>query len=87
MGWFGKNNAPENLFTKAYKYKVKRLLNAPVKTEHGYNVVYLLNKKAAGTLSFEKAKQKIEELIKQKEVMKKLQNKVENLYGQAEIIY
>jgi len=87
MGWFGKNNAPENLFTKAYKYKVKRLLNAPVKTKHGYNVVYLLNKKAAGTLSFEKAKPKIEQLIKQKEVMKKLQDKVENLYGQAEIIY
>ena len=87
MGWFGKNNAPENLFTKAYKYKVKRLLNAPVKTEHGYNVVYLLNKKTAGTLSFEKAKQKIEQLIKQKEVMQKLQDKVENLYGQAEIVY
>ena len=87
MGWFGKNNAPENLFTKAYKYKVKRLLNTPVKTKHGYNVVYLLNKKAAGTLSFEKSKQKIEQLIKQKKVMQKLQDKVENLYGQAEIVY
>jgi peptidylprolyl isomerase len=87
MGWFGKDNAPENLFNKAYKYKKKRLLNAPVKTKHGYNVVYLLNKKAAGTLSFEKAKQKIEQLIKQKKVMQKLQDKVENLYGQAEIIY
>ena len=87
MGWFGRNNAPENLFTKAYKYKKKRLLNAPVKTKHGYNVVYLLNKKAAGTLSFQKAKKKIEQIIKQQEVMSKLQEKVDNLYGQAEIIY
>ncbi len=87
MGWFGKNNAPENLFNKAYKYKVKRLLNAPVKTKHGYNVVYLLNKKPAGTLSFKKAKKRIEQILKQQEVMKKLQEKVENLYGQAEIIY
>jgi len=87
MGWFGKDNSPENLFTKAYKYKIKRLLNAPVKTKHGYNVVYLLNKKAAGKLTFEKAKKKIEQIIKQQEVMKILQEKVENLYGQAEIIY
>jgi peptidylprolyl isomerase len=87
MGWFGRGNAPENLFNKAYKYKVKRLLNAPVKTKHGYNVVYLLNKKAAGTLSFEKAKPKIKQILKQQEVMKKLQDKVDNLYGQAEIIY
>ncbi len=87
MGWFGRNNAPENLFNKAYKYKIKSLLNAPVKTKHGYNVVYLLNKKAAGKLSFEKAKKKIEQIIKQQEVMKKLQDKVENLYGQAEIVY
>lgn len=87
MGWFGKGNTPENLFTKAYKYKKKRLLNAPVKTEHGYNVVYLLNKKSAGTLSFEKAKKKIEQVLKKQEVMKKLQEKVDNLYGQAEIVY
>lgn len=87
MGWFGKDNSPENLFTKAYKYKIKRLLNAPVKTKHGYNVVYLLNKKAAGKLTFSKAKKKIAQVIKQQETMKKLQAKVESLYGQAEIIY
>jgi len=87
MGWFGKNNSPKNLFTKAYKYKKKRLLNTPVKTKHGYNVVYLLNKKAAGKLTLEKAQKKIEQILKQQEVMKKLQEKVENLYGQAEIIY
>jgi len=87
MGWFGKDNCPENLFTKAYKYKIKRLLNAPVKTKHGYNVVYLLNKKAAGKLTFSKAKKKIAQVIKQQETMKKLQAKVESLYGQAEIIY
>lgn len=87
MGWFGKGNAPENLFNKAYKYKVKHLLNAPVKTKHGYNVVYLLNKKSAGTLTFEKAKKKISQVVKQQEVIKKLQNKVDTLYGQAEIIY
>jgi parvulin-like peptidyl-prolyl isomerase len=87
MGWFGKGSAPENLFNKAYKYKVKRLLNSPVKTKHGYNIVYLLNKKSAGTIKFSEAKERIEQMMKQKNVVEALRNEVEGLYGSAEIIY
>jgi len=87
MGWFGRDSMPTNLFDKAFKYKKKRLLNMPVKTKHGYNIVYLLNKKSAGNLSFKEAKAKIEQMLKQKKVIEKLRNKVENLYGQAEIVY
>lgn len=87
MGWFGRDSMPANLFDKAYKYKVKRLLNSPVKTKHGYNVVYLLNKKKAGKLSYSEAKVRIEQMLKQKKVMEKLRNKIDNLYGNAEIIY
>ena len=87
MGWFGRDAMPTNLFDKAYKYKKRRLLNAPVKTKHGYNIVYLLNKKSAGNLSFQEAKAKIEQMLKQKKVIQKLRNKVETLYGQAEIVY
>lgn len=87
MGWFGKGSAPENLFNKAYKYKVKTLLNTPVKTKHGYNVVYLLNKKHAGTISFAEAKERIKQMMKQKTVVEALRNEVEGLYGSADIIY
>ncbi len=87
LGWFGKDAVPANLFDKAYKYKKRRLLNAPVKTEHGYNVVYLLNKKPAGKLSFKEAKPRVKQLLKQKKVVEKLREKVEKLYGQAEIVY
>lgn len=87
MGWFGKDSMPDNLFNKAYKYKVKSLLNAPVKTKHGYNVVYLLNKKTAGKLSYSEAQPKIEQMLKQKKVMQKLRSKVKNLYGSAKIVY
>jgi len=87
MGWFGKGSAPENLFNKAYKYKVKTLLNSPVKTKHGYNIVYLLNKKSAGTVKFKEAQKHIEEMLKQKKVMEDLRSEVEALYGSAEIIY
>ena len=87
MGWFSRDSMPTNLFDKAFKYKKKRLLNMPVKTKHGYNIVYLLNKKSAGNLSFNEAKAKIQQMLKQKKVIEKLRNKVENLYGQAEIVY
>jgi len=87
MGWFGKGSAPENLFNKAYKYKRKTLLNRPVKTKHGYNIVYLLNKKPAGTISFSEAKERIEQMLKQKRVLENLKNEVDELYGSAEIIY
>lgn len=87
MGWFGRESMPTNLFDRAYKYKVKRLINSPVKTKHGYNVVYLLNKKSAGKLSYAEAKPKIEQMLKQKKVMEKLRNKVDTLYGNAQIVY
>ena len=87
MGWFGKGSAPENLFNKAYKYKRKTLLNSPVKTKHGYNIVYLLNKKPAGKIKFSEAKERIEQMLKQKSVIEKLKREVEELYGSAEIIY
>jgi len=87
MGWFGKGSAPENLFNKAFKYKIKSLLNSPVKTKHGYNIVYLLNKKHAGHIKFSEAKERIEQMLKQKKVLEKLKNEIDELYGSAEIIY
>lgn len=87
MGWFGKGSAPENLFNKAFKYKPKTLLNAPVKTKHGYNIIYLLNKKHAGTIGFSEAKERIGQMLKQKKVIEDLKNEIDELYGSAEIIY
>lgn len=87
MGWFGRKSMPANLFDRAYKYKVKSLFTSPEKTKHGYNIVYLLNKKAAGKFSYAEAKPKIEQMLKQKKVMEKLKNKIETLYGNAQIVY
>lgn len=87
MGWFGRDAMPTNLFDRMYQYKIKSLITSPEKTKHGYNVVYLLNKKKAGTLSFEEAKLKIEQLLKQKKVMEALKDKVDKLYGNAQIVY
>jgi len=85
-GWLTRDKTPANLFNKAYKYKKNRLINSAVKTESGYHVIYLIDKKPAGQLSFEKAKERIEMRLKQLKVIEALNLKVENLYAQAEII-
>jgi len=87
MGWFGEGQAPQNLFDKAYKAKPKTLLKTPIETKHGHHVVYLLNKKAAGKISFDESKQNIEQMLKKKKVMESLKDKIDTLYGNAEIIY
>ncbi len=87
MGWFGRVAMPTNLFDRMYKYKIKSLITSPEKTKHGYNVVYLLNKKQAGQLTFKEAKPKIEQMLKQKKVMEELRAKVDSLYGNSEIVY
>jgi parvulin-like peptidyl-prolyl isomerase len=87
MGWFGRGMAPKNLFDAAYKAKVRTIIPHPIKTKHGYHVVYLLNKKTAGKVSFEEAKANIEQLLKQQKVIEKLEDKINTLYGNAEIVY
>ncbi|HHC11132.1 MAG TPA: hypothetical protein ENK79_00690 [Campylobacterales bacterium] len=87
MGWFGEGMAPQNLFDASYKAKPKTLLKHPIKTKYGYHVVYLLNKKKAGKLSYQKSKDNIKKMLKQKKVIQALEDRVNTLYGNAEIVY
>jgi len=79
--------APQNLFDAGYKAKPKTLLKNPIKTKYGYHVVYLLNKKKAGKISYQKAKENIKKILKRKKVIQALEDKVNTLYGNAEIVY
>ncbi len=87
MGWFGEGMAPDNLFNIAYRAKPKTLITKPIKTKYGYHVVYLLNKKHAGKISYKDAKDKIRFMLKRQKVIEALQNKIDNLYANAEIVY
>jgi parvulin-like peptidyl-prolyl isomerase len=87
MGWFGEGMAPSNLFNKAFHSKPKTLISTPIKSKYGYHVVYLLNKKNAGKLSFEESKENIRNMLKKKKVIEELQEKVNTLYGNSEIVY
>ena len=85
-GWITRDISPQNLFDQVYPKPINTLITTPIQSELGYHVVYLINKKPAGTLPFEKAKKRIEQVLKQKRVIENLQNKVDRLYGKAEIV-
>ncbi len=87
MGWFQKGNAPANLFDTVYSAKPKTLITTPIKTKHGYNIIYLLNKKEAGTVSFENAKESIKDFLKKNIITKELKEKIDKLYSKAKIEY
>jgi parvulin-like peptidyl-prolyl isomerase len=87
MGWFGEGMTPDNLFKAGYRAKPKTLIDTPIKTKYGYHVLYLLNKKSAGKISYNKAKENIRNMLKKRRVIEKLQDKINNLYATSEIIY
>jgi len=87
MGWFSRDMMPQNLFDATYKAKPKTLLSKPIKTKYGYHVVYLLSKKKAKKLSFEEAKKNIKNMLRQKKAIQKLEDKINTLYGNADIVY
>ena len=87
MGWFGKGMAPNNLFNAAYRVKSKTLLSKPIKTKYGYHILYLLNKKRAGKLSFNEIKERIRDMLKKKKVFEALENRINEFYANSEIVY
>ncbi len=87
MGWFGRGMAPESIFNSAFQANPKTLLPKVISSKYGFHVVYLLNKKNAGKLSYMEAKEKIALMLKQKQVLEALKNQIDSLYSTANIIY
>jgi parvulin-like peptidyl-prolyl isomerase len=87
MGWFGRGMAPDSIFNSAFQANPKTLIPRVITSEHGFHVIYLLNKKSAGKLSYLEAKEKIALMLKQKQVLEALKNQIDALYSSANIVY
>ena len=87
MGWFGKGMVPDSIFKSTFMVNPKTLISQVIISEHGFHVIYLLNKKSAGQLSYMEAKEKIAIMLKQKQVLEALKNKIDSLYSSANILY
>ena len=87
MGWFGKGMVPDSIFKSTFMVNPKTLISQVIISEHGFHVIYLLNKKSAGQLSYVEAKEKIAAMLKQKQVLEVLKSKIDSLYSSANILY
>ncbi len=87
MGWFGRGMAPDSIFNSAFQATPKMLLPSVISSKYGFHVIYLLNKKSAGKLSYMEAKEKIALMLKQKQVLEALKNQIDSLYSTANIVY
>ncbi|HIM94277.1 MAG TPA: hypothetical protein EYM49_04460 [Campylobacterales bacterium] len=87
MGWFGKGMVPDGIFSNAFPLAPKTLIPRVVNTKHGFHVIYLLNKKSAGKITYIEAKEKIATMLKQRQVLEALKSKIDSLYSRADILY
>ena len=80
LGFFTKGQMVPAFNDKVFNMKVGTITMKPVKTQFGYHVIYLQEKKAAATKSFNDVKQYIEQRLKMekfKAVMKEKMNKLQ----------
>lgn len=85
LGWFeAKQMVPE--FSKAASELNKgAVTQAPVKTQFGYHVIYLEDKKDQGVANFEDAKQKIQQVVGQEKFLQNVRKIVTDLRNKSEI--
>jgi parvulin-like peptidyl-prolyl isomerase len=86
LGKFTENQmVPE--FSKAAKALNKGKYSAtPVKTQFGYHVIYLEDKKPASDLAYDKVKEKIKQMVVQGKFQEHIQSKVDALKSKAKIV-
>jgi len=87
LGWFTKEQmVPE--FSKACLSMNKGTVsNKPVKTQFGYHIIYLEDKKQGSITPFENVKNQIKQFLLQKKFKEKLDSIVDDLKSKAKIIY
>ena len=84
LGYFVRKSMVPAFDEKVFKMKVGSV-SEPVKTEFGYHVIYLEDKKPQQLLSFTEVKSFIEQRLKLEKFQAKMQKKIEQLKNKATI--
>lgn len=64
LGWFAEGRMVKEFFDATKALKKGEMSKAPVKTQFGYHLIYLVDQKPAGKVSFENAKEQIKQVLK-----------------------
>lgn len=85
LGFFTKNDMVPEFANVAFSLKENTYTKKPVKTNYGYHVIYLKNKKPKSTVSYEEAKPKIEQELKLVKFRELISSKAKELRKQAKV--
>ena len=85
LGWFPLNRMVPEFSKSASKLKKGEFTKEPVKTQFGYHVIYLEDKKPESIKSFDEVKPQIKALVNRKKFNDLIESTVKNLKKSAKI--
>ncbi len=87
LGWFTKEKMVPEFSTAAQKLAVGTITKAPVKTNYGYHIIYLDDKKASAVLEYAKVKDRLKQDLIQQKFAKEAKDEAVKLKKKAKIEY
>ena len=87
LGWFTKEKMVPEFSTAAQKLAVGTITKAPVKTNYGYHIIYLDDKKASAVLEYDKVKDRLKQDLIQQKFAKEAKDEAVKLKKKAKIEY
>lgn len=87
LGFFPKDRMVKEFSDAAFALKKGELSKAPVKSVHGYHIIYVVDKKAAGAVPFDTVKEQIKNSIKRDKFNAEFEKIVTDIKAQAKIEY
>jgi peptidyl-prolyl cis-trans isomerase C len=87
LGWFTKEKMVPEFSSAAEELKIGKLTQKPVKTNYGFHIIYLDDKKEAATLPYEKIKDKLKQELLQKKFADQVKKEAKELRKTAKIEY
>ena len=85
LGTFQRNQMVPEFGKAVFDLKPGTYTKEPVKTDYGYHVIYLIKKSDAKKISFDEAKQGIENALKERKFQEMMQQKIQALRNNAKI--
>jgi len=85
LGWFDSSKMVKPFADAAFALKKGSYTKKPVKTQFGYHVIYLEDKKKAQNVPFEKAKKNIEQSLKVQKFQAHMKEVAKGLKAKADI--
>ena len=87
LGYFAKGQMVPAFEKAAFSTAVGHITTTPVKTQFGYHVIYVEDKKTASTKPFDEVKPYIEQRLKMEKFREVMQKRMEALKNKAKITY